>query len=156
MVSRSGLTPLVLSQQRRVDLKISTRKCILVDTYMNWNIYLLYFYLFLTMLSVLRLHSVDDRVINEYGTFCGMRIVKEGWSIWRKPALLTFCSPKILTQNWTRRRGRKPAIKGGLTLYKKHHKQLYPEKGRGVMEALNYSSKSRSVVLTFHLDCLWV
>jgi hypothetical protein len=50
---------------------------------------------YLTMLSVLRLYGINDRMINEYGAVGGMGIGKENQSTWRKPAPVPLCPPQI-------------------------------------------------------------
>jgi hypothetical protein len=49
----------------------------------------------LTTLSVLRLYSVDYRMINEFGVVGGMRSGKGNRSTRRKPAPATLCLPQI-------------------------------------------------------------
>jgi hypothetical protein len=46
-------------------------------------------------MSVMRLFSVDDRMINGYGTAGGMRIGREGQSMQRKPTLVPLCPQQI-------------------------------------------------------------
>jgi hypothetical protein len=41
---------------------------------------------YLTTLSGSRLNSIDDRIIKEYGTVCGIKIGRGNGSSWRKPA----------------------------------------------------------------------
>jgi hypothetical protein len=53
------------------------------------------FSLCLTMLSVMRLFSVDDRMINGYGTAGGMRIGREDQSTQRKPTSVPLCPQQI-------------------------------------------------------------
>jgi hypothetical protein len=43
----------------------------------------------------LRLYSVDDKMINEYGAIGGMRIDKGDWNMCSKPAPLPRCPPHI-------------------------------------------------------------
>jgi hypothetical protein len=43
-----------------------------------------FFLIQLTMLLVLRLYSIDDRMVNECGTVGGMRISRGNWSTWKK------------------------------------------------------------------------
>jgi hypothetical protein len=44
---------------------------------------------------VLFIFSVDDRIMNEYRAFLGMRIGKGNWSTPRKPAPVPLCPPQI-------------------------------------------------------------
>jgi hypothetical protein len=51
---------------------------------------------YLTTLSVSRLYSVDDGMIDEHGAAGGMRTGKGNWSTWRKSVPVPLHSPKIL------------------------------------------------------------
>jgi hypothetical protein len=46
---------------------------------------------YLTMLSVSRLYSVDDKMINEYEAVDGTGIGRRKLNTWRKSAPLPFC-----------------------------------------------------------------
>jgi hypothetical protein len=50
---------------------------------------------YLAALSVLRLYSIGDRMINEYGAVGGMRIGRGNWSTSWDPAPVPFCPPQI-------------------------------------------------------------
>jgi hypothetical protein len=50
---------------------------------------------YLTTLAVSRLYNVGDRMINEYGAVCGMRIGRGNRSIRRKLVQIPLCSPQI-------------------------------------------------------------
>jgi hypothetical protein len=59
----------------------------------------------LTTLSVLKLYIINDRMINEYGAICGMRICRGNQGIQRKPTTVSLCLPQILhylTWDWTK------------------------------------------------------
>jgi hypothetical protein len=61
--------------------------------------------LYLTALSVPRLHSVDDRTINEYGAVGGIRFGRGKRRTRRKRAPMSLCPPEIpqdLTWDGTR------------------------------------------------------
>jgi hypothetical protein len=47
------------------------------------------------MLSVLRIYSIDNRTINEYGAIGGMRTDRGNRSTWKKPSPVTLCPPQI-------------------------------------------------------------
>jgi hypothetical protein len=50
---------------------------------------------YFTMLSVSKLYSVDDVVIDEYGAAGGVKIGRGNRSSRRKPASVPFCPPQI-------------------------------------------------------------
>jgi hypothetical protein len=52
---------------------------------------------YLTMLSVSRLNSVDQWMINEYDAVGGMRIGRGNRGTGQKPASLPFCATKTPT-----------------------------------------------------------
>jgi hypothetical protein len=56
---------------------------------------ILFLVCYLTILSVLRLYSIDGRMINEYGAIGRMRIGGENQSTRRKPAPVSLCPPQI-------------------------------------------------------------
>jgi hypothetical protein len=45
---------------------------------------------------VSKLHSINDRIIIEYGAVGGMRIGRGNQSTWRKPEPVPLCPPQIL------------------------------------------------------------
>jgi hypothetical protein len=49
----------------------------------------------LTMLSVLKLYSISDRIISQYGAVSEMRICKGNSSAWRKPPPVPPCPSQI-------------------------------------------------------------
>jgi hypothetical protein len=55
----------------------------------------LIFVAYLTTLSVLRLYSVDDRMVNEYGAVGGLKVGRGNRITRRKAALLPLCPPQI-------------------------------------------------------------
>jgi hypothetical protein len=58
---------------------------------------------YLTMLSVLRLYSFDDRMSNECGAVGGIRIGRGNRNTGRKPAALPICPPQIVNDvTWVR------------------------------------------------------
>jgi hypothetical protein len=77
----------------------------IVTSLMNWKITDIFgilcggsnfmFVCHLRMLSALRLYSVHDKMINEYGAVGEMRIGKGYWNMCRKPAPLPLCPPHI-------------------------------------------------------------
>jgi hypothetical protein len=51
---------------------------------------------YLMLLSVSRLYSIDDKVINKYGAVGGMRVDRWKQSIQRKPVPVPLSPPQIL------------------------------------------------------------
>jgi hypothetical protein len=69
-----------------------TEQCVCTYTLFTWIFVSLIIYL--SMLSVLTLYTVDDRVINGYGAAAGMIIGRGNQSTQRKPAPLPPCPPQ--------------------------------------------------------------
>jgi hypothetical protein len=73
----------------------------LPNTSLMHQIFLIFCYL--ATLSISRLYGVDDRVINENGTVCDMRIGRGNRSTLRKPAPLSLHPSQILHDlSWPR------------------------------------------------------
>lgn len=53
----------------------------------------------MTVLTVMRLYSIDDRIVNEYGVVCEVKVGKRNRNIRRKPAPVM---PNVLTWDRTR------------------------------------------------------
>jgi hypothetical protein len=59
---------------------------------------------YLTILSLLRIFSISDRLAIEYEMVCGINISTSNQYTWRKPAQVSFFPPKIphdLTEDQT-------------------------------------------------------
>jgi hypothetical protein len=70
-----------------ISLTISAEKLVCSRNVIILKSNFIYFYAkCLTTLSVQRIHSVDDRMINEYGAVCGMRIGRGNRKTLMKPA----------------------------------------------------------------------
>jgi hypothetical protein len=82
--------------------KKQTRICFLVVVKMF--LFAILSFCYVMTLSVSRLYSISDRMINEYGVVGWMRIGRGDWSTRRKPAPVPFCVPQIphdLAWDWT-------------------------------------------------------